>query len=449
MRTTPILCALIAVTMCVTSAVASTAGPVGQTVDEALRRQVVEEVNALLVEKYIDLDKAKTIGKQLRGELKKGNYDDLTSPMAFSQALEADLKRFGQDGHLHIWYNPEEAEEVRALKDEGSEEARRIKQEEREAARRRNFGIQKIELLPGNIGYMDLRQFMDPQFGGQTVAAAMNLLANADAVIMDLRRNGGGEQTMVQFMLSYFVKPGTELNGVRYRAKGTFEQTWTLPYVPGKTMYDTPLYVLTGNRTFSGAEDFSYALKVLERATIVGVQTRGGAHPIEYQDVCTDFVLMVPIGESVNPISGTAWEGVGVEPDVPVSQEDALTTAQTLALEALVERTDDEDARYALEWALDGLRVELEPVELPVSVLEEYVGQYGERYITLKDSVLVYRRREEIPMFPLSESVFGLEGLDFVRATFLRNDEGEITHLVVLYDDGTRFEYAKTEMNGD
>ncbi len=369
--------------------------------------------------------------------------------MAFAGAMEQHLKRFGEDGHLHIWYAPEEAAKVRALKDEESEEAKRIKQQEYEAARRRNFGIQKIELLPGNIGYMDLRQFMDPQSGGQAVAAAMTLLANADAVIVDLRRNGGGEEAMVQLMLSYFVKPETELNGVKYRAKGTFQQRWTLPYVPGETMYDTPVFVLTGDRTFSGAEDFSYAMKMLERATIVGVQTRGGAHPIEYQDICTDFVLMLPIGESVNPISGTAWEGVGVEPDVRVPEEDALAKAQVLALEELLDKTEDASAQYAVTWALDGLRAELEPVELPVSVLQEYVGQYGERHITLKDSALVYRRTDEVRMIPLSESVFAFEGLDVVRATFARNDEGEITHLVMMYDEGTRFQYAKTGEAGD
>jgi hypothetical protein len=449
MRIASILCAFALLATCFGIAAGDTSGVVEQAIDETVHQQVVEEVSALLVEKYIDLDKAKTISKRLQGELKKGTYDDLTSPMAYAQVLEEDLKRFGEDGHLHIWYAPEEAAKVRTLKDEESEEAKRIKQQEYEAARRRNFGIQKIELLPGNIGYMDLRQFMDPQFGGQAVAAAMTLLANADAVIVDLRKNGGGEQTMVQFMISYFVKPETELNGVNYRAKGKFEQSWTLPYVPGGTMYDTPLFVLTGDRTFSGAEDFSYAMKMLKRATIVGVQTRGGAHPIEYQDVCTDFVLMLPIGESVNPISGTAWEGVGVEPDVRVPEEDALAKAQMLALEALVEKTEDEAAQYALKWALDGLRAELDPLDLPISVLKEYEGAYGERFITLKDSVLVYRRTDEIPMFPLSESVFGLQGLDFIRATFVRNDEGEITHLVRMYDDGTRFWHEKTGEAGD
>jgi hypothetical protein len=441
MRIASILSAFVLIATLVTTAAGDSPATVEQAIDEAVRQQVVEEVSALLVEKYIDLDKAKSIGKQLRAQLKKGAYDDLTSPMAYAEALDKDLRRFADDGHLHIWYAPEEAENVRALKDEESEEAKRIKQEEYEAARRRNFGIQKIELLPGNIGYMDLRQFMNPQFGGEAVAAAMTLLANADAVIVDLRRNGGGEQTMVQFMISYFVKPETELN--------KFEQSRTLPYVPGKTMFDTPLFVLTGERTFSGAEDFSYAMKMLKRATIVGVQTRGGAHPIEYQDVCTDFVLMVPIGESVNPISGTAWEGVGVEPDVQVPEGDALTRAQVLALEELLEKTEDEAAQYAVKWALDGLRAKLEPVQLPISVLEGYEGVYGVRSITLNDSVLVYRRTDEVRMIPLSESVFGFEGLDVVRATFARNDEGEITHLVMMYNDGTRFQYARTEDSED
>ncbi|HEY6414403.1 MAG TPA: S41 family peptidase [Edaphobacter sp.] len=159
----------------------------------------------------------------------------------------------------------------------------------------------------------------------------MNFLAHTDAVIFDLRENGGGDPKMVSLIATYLFDQPEHLNDLYERKTDTTTQYWTQPFVPGTKLGDKPVYVLTSNRTFSGAEEFTYDLKNLKRATIVGETTGGGAHPVRGVRVDDHFVVGVPFARAVNPVSKTNWEGTGVEPDVSVKAADALTTAQKLA----------------------------------------------------------------------------------------------------------------------
>ena len=146
--------------------------------------------------------------------------------------------------------------------------------------RRENFYFERVERLDGNVGYLDFRQFVDARLAGATAVAAMNFLSNCDAIIIDLRQNGGGEPSMIQLLTSYFFDEPKHINSFYVRYSDSIEQFWTQAYVPGKKMPDVPLYVLTSSYTFSGAEEFTYNLKNLKRATIIGETTGGGAHPV-------------------------------------------------------------------------------------------------------------------------------------------------------------------------
>ncbi|MDP8979977.1 MAG: S41 family peptidase [Acidobacteriota bacterium] len=204
---------------------------------------------------------------------------------------------------------------------------------------RNNFGFEKVERLQGNIGYLDLRGFMEAQWGSETAVAAMNFLANTDALIIDLRQNGGGDPAMVALITSYLFSPGEEvhLNDLYWRPSNETHQWWTLPYVPGRRYANKPVYVLTSNRTFSAAEEFTYNLKNLKRATIIGETTGGGAHPGGMERLSEHFMAFLPSGRAINPISKTNWEGTGVTPDVAVPAADALTTATAAALRKISE----------------------------------------------------------------------------------------------------------------
>jgi C-terminal processing protease CtpA/Prc len=196
---------------------------------------------------------------------------------------------------------------------------------------RTNCAFKRVEILSRNIGYLKFNGFGDPTVCGATVVAAMTFLAHVDAIIFDLRENGGGDPRMVAMISSYLFDKPTHLNDLYNRKDDFTTQYWTLPYVPGTTLADKPAFVLTSKSTFSGAEEFTYNLKNLKRATIVGETTGGGAHPVSGHRIDDHFMIGVPYARAVNPISRTNWEGTGVEPDVAVKASEALEKAEELA----------------------------------------------------------------------------------------------------------------------
>jgi C-terminal processing protease CtpA/Prc len=192
-----------------------------------------------------------------------------------------------------------------------------------------------VEILPGNVGYVKLDGFAPVNLCASTVVAAMNFVANVDAIIFDLRDNGGGDPLMVSYVSSYLFDQPTHLNDIWTRATDSTRQFWTDAQVSGKRLGTQPAFVLTSSRTFSGGEGFAYGLKTQKRATIIGETTGGGAHPVRGEKIDDRFVINVPYARAINPITKTNWEGTGVEPDVKVAAADALTTAQKLAAEKL------------------------------------------------------------------------------------------------------------------
>ncbi|MEO6089428.1 MAG: S41 family peptidase, partial [Umezawaea sp.] len=168
---------------------------------------------------------------------------------------------------------------------------------------------------------------------GEAIAAALTIVADAEALILDLRENGGGDPATVALVCSYLLDEPTHLNTMYFRDGESYRQSWSLPHVPGKRFGGTkPVYVLTSGRTFSGAEELSYDLQQLGRATVVGEQTGGGAHPRRGFRVHPHLEATIPTGRAINPVSGTNWELVGVTPDIEVPAEEALDRALREAL---------------------------------------------------------------------------------------------------------------------
>jgi C-terminal processing protease CtpA/Prc len=225
-----------------------------------------------------------------------------------------------------------------------------------------NHGFDKVERLDGNVGYLEMRGFLSPDIGGDTAAAAMTFVADTDALIVDLRRNGGGEPSMVALVSSYLfdAKP-VHLNDLWWRKDGATHQFWTLPHVPGRRFGpEKPVFVLTSKRTFSAAEEFAYNLKTLKRATLVGETTGGGAHPGGPRRLTDHFFIWVPRGRAINPITRTNWEGTGVKPDVEVPAALALETAHLLALRDTLKRADDPEMKEDLQRAIREAETALE-----------------------------------------------------------------------------------------
>jgi hypothetical protein len=211
-------------------------------------------------------------------------------------------------------------------------------------------------------------------------------------------------------------------------------------------MYDIDLYVLTSKYTGSGAEEFTYNMKNLERATIIGETTGGAAHPVDSRIVESCFVMHLPTGRPVNPISGKNWETTGVEPHIAVPADRALDNAYLMAIEKQLKSTEDDDWKFQLEWAIKGLRGKLDPVEVTEDILKKYAGEYDERVVRFKKGILYYRRRgPEYRMIPLEEKLFALEGLEIFRIEFVTDERGAVNGLIGLYENGMREPSKRTK----
>ena len=312
------------------------------TIDASTRTQVIEGVAREIESKYVFPDVGKRIASSLRSPAAKQRYGRMTSAAALCESLTAELRAIGKDRHLRVDYSVQPRPMPKADADEKPTP-------EQVAARRADFayennGFRKVERLPGNVGYLRLDRFVDPELGGETAAAAMSFLANTDALIVDLRQNGGGTPLMVALLASYLLESTpVHLNNIYDRVEDETKQQWSYSYLPGPRYLDKNVFVLTAPRTFSGAEQFAYDLKVLKRATIVGERTRGGAHPGGIKQINEHFAVFVPTGRSINPVTHSNWEGVGVEPDIAAPADSALVVAHRMALTKLIETTKDAD----------------------------------------------------------------------------------------------------------
>jgi C-terminal processing protease CtpA/Prc len=206
---------------------------------------------------------------------------------------------------------------------------------------------------------------MNPKTGAETVAAAMNFLANTDALIFDLRQNGGGDPEMVALISSYlFGDKPVHLNSLYWRKGDRTEDFYTKPNLANKKFGDKDIYVLTSSRTFSGAEEFSYNLKNLKRATLIGETTGGGANPGGMFRLSEHFGVFIPTGRAVSPITKTNWEGTGVEPDIKAPKEQALKIAHLMALNKAAEKTKDEEFKNALMRTIEQTKKELDELKV-------------------------------------------------------------------------------------
>ncbi|GCE06105.1 S41 family peptidase [Dictyobacter aurantiacus] len=296
--------------------------------------EIIEGLRQQLAENYVFPDKAHDVATALHQHLAAGAYHDIKDGDLLAQTITEHMREASHDKHLHLYY---QASGVVARQDDNEmytpEEIEAIRQKSK-----RHYGLKKIEILDGDIGYFQFNEFVHPHFAGGSMSAAMTMLAHTRALIIDLRANGGGEACMVQYLGSYFfdafMSEHIQMNGLYDRRKNLLYQYWVFPYVPGQRYLDKPVYILTSQRTFSAAEAFAYDLQQLKRALVVGETTGGGAHAGLRYPITSHFEAFIPNVRAVNPVSGTNWEGVGVQPDLPVEQEKALELAYQKALEA-------------------------------------------------------------------------------------------------------------------
>ena len=306
------------------------------------RRAVVEVMATRLERSYVLADVASRMAATLRANAAAGRYDGIDSLQEFARQLTEELRAISKDGHLRVHYHADPAQVLPAWNTPGPEPEARY----RRHAERTNYGFVRVEILRGNVGFLRFDEFGDPALGGDTLAAVMQFVAKADALIIDLRYNGGGGG-MGAVLATYLLGAGGDvhLSDFQIREKSETLQLWTLPHVAGP-VYPRSVYLLVGAGTASAAESFTYMLQNRKRVRVVGQKTAGAANPGGFVRFSKHLAMFVPNGRPVDPLTGTNWEGVGIRPDLEIKESDASDVAHRLALEELLAgKETSEDVR--------------------------------------------------------------------------------------------------------
>lgn len=330
--------------------------PPDSTIDANTRKQVIDTVLKRLNDSYVFPEVAKAMEKSIRDRVAKGEYDSISSSRALGEKLTKDLQAVSKDKHLRVRYS----HEVLPEREPRAEPTAEQREQERRDMSWMNYGFDKVERLRGNTGYISFRGFFGPELGAEAVASAMNFVAGTDALIIDLRTNGGGDPEMVALICSYLFGPEpVHLNDLYWREGNRTDQFWTRKEVAGKRYLNKDVYVLTSKYTFSGAEEFTYNLKNLKRATIIGETTGGGAHPGAGFRLNEHFSMFVPTGRAISPITKTNWEGTGVKPDIEVPAEQALTVARLMALKKSLPTLTNPGFKEGVQGEIEKLEKEM------------------------------------------------------------------------------------------
>ncbi len=366
----------------------------GQALDDESKQKTVTELGQLLEAQYVFPDMGLALKNHLSKQLESGVYADIVHPTEFAKALTDDLQSVCNDLHLRVRF--QQGPQAQRPQPTDAEIKQRLSNH--------NFGFNQVKRLPGNVGYLDLRGFVDAEFAADTAVAAMNFLAYSDALIIDLRKNGGGSPSMIQLICSYFFDEKVHLNNFYIREGDRTQEFWTHETVSGPRMSDTEIFVLTSSRTFSAAEEFSYDLKHLKRARLVGETTGGGAHPVNgHQLEGSPFMVTIPFGRAINPITGTNWEGTGVTPHVACQASEAFDKAYDLAIKRLLAKGDERLAR----------------------VIETDFNRQGYEYLAeghLLQAIDVFKKN--VVFFPASANVY-----DSLGEAYMKHDQIDLAIL--------------------
>ena len=394
-------------------------------------RETVEAVAGRIRDLYFDPAAGDRIADGLEAESAAGAFDSLTDPRDLSAALSARLRPL--DAHFNVAYDanaPAGPSPVMrrpapegAAPGPGGAPVRRARPAN-PAEARGHYGFRKVEILSGNVGYIDLRQFSNIDFTNpadparRAADAALTFVADADAVIFDLRDNGGGAPSMVGYLTSAFTPANAPIYNVFHSREGT-ESEAPAVFHPTPRL-EVPVYVLISARTGSAGEAFPYTLQGARRATIVGEASGGAANPGGMVPVGGGFAVFISQGSPRNPNTGRNWEGTGVLPDVAVPWDQALTRAHTLALEAIVA---GDSGRTDAAWTLEAMNAAAAPGDL-----SPYAGAYGEQRVSVVgDRLQVVRgRRPPVVLSALGPDLFTVVGDPSRRVQFSRDEAGRV-----------------------
>ena len=417
--------------------VGALAGLLAGPAQAATPREVVGRVADQIAALYFDSAKGARVAAELRAEAARGDYDRHAAPLDLAQALTVRLRP--EDAHFQVFWSAAQPATTPAAGPQRAEPSAAER-----AERRQNHGFRSVEIRPGGVAVVRMSHFADFQ-GAEGPAkdaadAVMAMTAGAEAVIFDLRDNGGGSPAMVAYLVSHFVAEGANVYNI-FRTRGADEDE--RPTAPPKTgrRLGLPVYAVVSGRTGSAAESFSYTLQAAKRGVVVGETSAGAANPGAPAPVGDGFVVFVSDGSPVNPITKANWEGAGVIPDVAAPAAEALARAEQLALARILEGDGDALLKTEARWALEALGP-----PAPAGALSGYAGVYGGRSVVARDGRLEIAQPRRLPLVlkPLANGDFAVEGAAVpTRITFERDAAGRVIGMVQSLSTGQATRYAR------
>jgi len=434
-----------ALVLAATLAAAATPATAPARIDAATRRAILTALVRQMRARYVYPDSVAAIAVRVESRRRAGAYDTTATPAAFGAAVTADLRPY--DLHFDLRYD---TERERALLAAGSDTIKVLSEldptpDSLAAMRRANFGVRTAEILPGNIGYLDVTFLHDLRFARPSAEAAIDFVANSPAVILDLRRAPGGYGTMVQFLASaFFGADSVELLTTIDRAQGTVKRGWSNPALSSRHLPDADLYILTSGSTGSAAEALAFELQAVGRAKVVGERSAGAAHAGGWVPLGHGFVVFIPNARGFDPRTGRDWERVGVQPDVAAPAGRAREAAQAEAVRRLLARVTDPRQTRELKWLQPLLdRQAAGTLSVARSVLDRYAGPYERCTIQVDQDQLQFVGASGVPqrLIALSDDTFQIDDEripphEQVRIHFVAGADGPASSLELLVRDG-------------
>lgn len=410
-------------------------GCFGQTqpLTAEIKKQTIDDLSALLPERYAYKETGQKLQQLLQQNLRAGKYDSYTSPLEFSIAVTNDLRSLRSDRHLALNYSPQ-TQPANTVANTPAQPPSPEEQAKRASAfnRQMNFGFKKAQFFNGNIGYLKLDYFDSYlDYSSPVADASMAFFKNSDALIIDLRENGGGSGQMVNYIAGFFFKDRTLAGSSYNRLTDTTAEEFITPQPKEKQLPDMDLYILTSKSTVSAAEALAYNLKYLREAKVIGETSAGAANPGRVTRLNSLFTAFIPNRHGMNVVTGTNWEGTGVSVDIACPAEDALRIARIEALKKLQQKATTPLQQRKFSNYITYLEKTDPERELPERTLRQYVGEYqGGRTITLEDGKLYYARVAETggQLHFISNDVFMLSEGD-VTITFKRDQKNRVIEM--------------------
>ena len=395
----------------------------GNISDKDYRIEVIQKIAGLLEAQYVLPEEGKLFAAQFVQVYESGSYDTCATAAGFTKLINADLLRITRDKHNHF--------REMIASDIGEEVLSTLHHPVRyhRLGVKENRGFARLEMLEGNIGYIEITRFYYYPDVRELVTGAVDFLSSSDAIIIDLRKNGGGSG---DYLSSYFLPYPTELSSSYSRKDGLTTEYWTIADTGIEPLTEVPLFLLTSDRTFSASEAFAYDMQSRGRAVVVGDSTRGGAHSVDLFQIDDRFEIYISTARALSPVTGSNWEGIGVIPDVLVPSESALDTALVLAGRAGVEFAAEKEEKMAAAVAemqllmarsedlfMDGREVEAEAALDSMFQIADGQGMVNEffcfvlayNYYPPGDERVLYAiQRKRIEFFPESPTAYGAMG---------------------------------------